>query len=319
MPILNALTIDVEDYFQVSAFEAVCPPETWGGYECRVDRNTRRALDLLADRGVRATFFVLGWVAERFPGLVREIARAKHEVASHGYSHRRVSQSTREEFREDVRRSKVLLEDLTGMEVLGYRAPSYSIAPGTLWAFDELVDAGYLYDSSVFPIRHDLYGLSDWPRFPFLVERIDGGNWVPAEAEARPGPGFPVPGSKFSPLRRGRKGATPGTGNGEQLLEVPITTVKVLGKNFPIAGGGYFRLFPYPLTRWGLARINRLEGRPFVFYVHPWEFDPDQPRISGAGLKSRFRHYVNLKQTEERFRRLLRDFRFAPLREVVGF
>ncbi len=313
---MNALTIDVEDYFQVSAFEAVCPPEAWGRLAPRVEANTDRVLTILEERGVYATFFVLGWVAERFPALVRRIATGGHEVASHGFGHRRVNTQTRDEFRDDIRRAKALLEDLAGQPVLGYRAPSYSIGPTCLWAFDELREAGHRYDSSVFPIRHDLYGLSDWPRFPFWLERLDGeasqGNWVPAEPEARSSQ-FPVPCSKSIPETGNRE---PGTGN--VLLEIPITTLRLLGQSLPIAGGGYFRLLPYAVTRWGLTRINREEARPFVFYLHPWELDPAQPRMPGAGLKSRFRHYLNLAKTEERFRRLLGDFRFGPIRDAVG-
>ncbi|MFU8858008.1 MAG: XrtA system polysaccharide deacetylase [Deferrisomatales bacterium] len=352
---VNALTIDVEDYFQVSAFEAVCDPSTWPGRECRVEANTHRVLELLAERGVRATFFVLGWVAERFPGLARAVAAAGHEVASHGYGHRRVCTQTREELREDLRRSKGLLEDQAGAAVLGYRAPSYSVGPTCLWAFDELVEAGFAYDSSVFPVRHDLYGIDDWPRFPFWLERLDEGeartpgrwdagtrgggkagvlegqgNWVPAEAD----PSAPVllasppliqPASAVSLPPRGRAGvgalapvSQPPNGQVRPtLLEIPITTLRLGGRNWPIAGGGYFRLFPYRFTRWGLKRINEREGQPFVFYLHPWELDPDQPRIEGAGLKSRLRHYLNLNRTEGRFRRLLQDFRFAPIRDAI--
>lgn len=304
-PLLNSLTIDVEDYFQVSAFETVCPPETWHSFAPRVEGNTDRVLAILAEHGVTATFFVLGWVAERFPGLVGRIAAAGHEVASHGYGHRRVSTQTRDEFRDDVRRAKARLEDLTGEAILGYRAPSYSISPSCLWAFDELLEAGYQYDSSVFPVRHDLYGLSDWPRFPFWLERLEGqaggGNWVPVEGGAS-----------------GGDTGQPPTANRQSLVfEIPITTLRLLGRNLPIAGGGYFRLLPYEATRWGLARINEGEGRPFVFYLHPWELDPGQPRIEGAGLKSRVRHYLNLGKTEERFRKLLGDFRFGPIRDWV--
>lgn len=317
--IVNALTIDVEDYFHVSAFESVSALDTWDGRELRVEANTRKILSMLAEQGVTATFFVLGWVAERCPGLVKEIEAGGHEIASHGYGHRRVYTQTREEFREDVRRAKVLLEDLGGQQVLGYRAPSYSISALTLWAFDELLEAGYVYDSSVFPIRHDLYGLPDWPRFPFRVERLEGGNWVPAEggdvgqrggeAARRPNPDL---------LPNAPAAQPPSAHEPPRLLEIPITTLRLAGRNFPIAGGGYFRLFPYRLTRWGLRRINRTDRRPFVFYLHPWEIDPKQPRICGAGLKSRFRHYVNLDRTEARLRRLLTEFAFASMRDVVS-
>ncbi len=295
----NALTIDVEDYFHVSAFESVSLPATWDERELRVEVNTRRLLELFAERGVAATFFVLGWVAERCPGLVREIAAAGHEVASHGHRHRRVYHQDRQEFREDIRRGKAVLEDLTGEAVLGYRAPSYSISQTTLWAFDELCEAGFVYDSSVFPVRHDLYGMPDWPRFPFVVERTRGGNWVPAETEVSPGAGRP----DGPPART--------------MLEIQITTLRLGGRNLPISGGGYFRLFPYGFTRWGLRRINRVDGRPFVFYLHPWELDPDQPRMSGVGLKSRFRHYLNLDRTEERLKRLLSDFAFTAVRSAL--
>lgn len=286
----NYLSIDVEDYFQVSAFEAVSPPSTWEDREWRVERNTDRILELLAKQEIQATFFVLGWVAERCPGLIRRIAAGGHEVASHGYGHRRVYLQRRDEFRQDVVRSKALLEDLTATAVLGYRAPSYSISAATAWAFDELHAAGYRYDSSVFPIRHDLYGMADWPRFPVAAERADCGAWKPAQGAANGRP---------------------------RLLEIPITTLALGGRNWPIAGGGYFRLFPYGLTRRGLQRINRIENRPFVFYLHPWELDPAQPRIVGAGWKSHTRHYLNLHRTEGRFRRLLEDFSFAPLRELM--
>ncbi|GAB4256642.1 MAG: DUF3473 domain-containing protein [Deferrisomatales bacterium] len=316
-PTTNFLTFDIEDYFHVSAFEAVSPPESWEGRERRVEGNTERLLGVLDEHGVTATFFVLGWVAERAPGLVRRIAAAGHEVASHGYGHRRVGTQTRDEFRDDVRRAKALLEDLSGQPVRGYRAPSYSIGPTCLWAFDELIEAGHTYDSSVFPVRHDLYGLSDWPRFPFFLERLEGegaGNWVPAEEVApdRRGQGGRGPESR-NPAWPAGGNQQPTTNNQQPLLEVPITTLRLAGRSVPIAGGGYFRLFPYRFTRWGLRRINEREGRPFVFYLHPWELDPGQPRIDGAGLKSRLRHYLNLEKTEGRLRRLLRDFRFRPI------
>ena len=299
---LNALTIDVEDYFQVSAFERCVSRECWDSFALRVEMNTRRILDMLDEFGVKATFFILGWVAERKPELVREIARQGHEVASHGYGHQRIYNQTREDFREDIRRSKALLEDLCGAPVHGYRAPSYSISMDTLWAYDELLEAGYSYDSSVFPIRHDLYGIPDWPRHPFTVSKDPDGTWGPV-------------GSHACPLTANRC-TLPCDNVCSRMAEIPITTLSIGGKNFPIAGGGYFRLFPYPFTRWGLRRINQVERRPFVFYIHPWEIDPGQPRISDAGQKSRFRHYLNLHRTEGRFRALLKDFRFATVREI---
>jgi polysaccharide deacetylase family protein (PEP-CTERM system associated) len=295
---LNALSIDVEDYFQVSAFERCVNRKEWDRYPLRVGINTRRILDILDGYGVKATFFVLGWVAERCPSLISEISKEGHEIASHGFGHQRVYNQTRIEFRDDIRRSKALLEDITGQQVNGYRAPSYSISPECLWAFDELVDAGYLYDSSVFPIRHDLYGIPDWPRYPFSVSKDTNGNWGPsAQIATLPHSGHENEDSKC-------------------IREIPITTLSVCGKNIPISGGGYFRLFPYFFTRWGLSRINRIEKRPFVFYLHPWEFDPCQPRFRNSSFKSRFRHYLNLRKTEPRFRRMLADFRFSSIRNT---
>jgi polysaccharide deacetylase family protein (PEP-CTERM system associated) len=301
---LNALTIDVEDYFHVTAFERCISPAQWDSCQLRVEDNTLCILDLLDEFGVKATFFVLGWVAERKPGLVKEIAKRGHEVASHGYGHRRVYNQTQSEFRDDIRRSKSLLEEMTGEVICGYRAPSYSISHKCLWAYDELVEAGYRYDSSVFPISHDLYGIPDWPRYPFTVAKGADGRWGP----------FDGPESSSAALWQ----AKPRDGNSRNLREIPITTLSIAGKSIPIAGGGYFRLFPYAFTKWGLKRINRLEQRPFVFYLHPWEIDPDQPRMKGAGLKSRIRHYLNLRRTESRFRRMLADFRFATISEVSG-
>ncbi|QWV95855.1 DUF3473 domain-containing protein [Geomonas nitrogeniifigens] len=295
MKVVNALTVDVEDYFQVSAFEGCVDRDRWDDYPLRVERNTRRILELLEKRGIRGTFFVLGWVARRCPDLVREIRRAGHEVACHGYGHQRVNRLGRTAFRDDIRVSKALLEDLTGEAVLGYRAPSYSIAHGTPWAFDELAEAGYRYDSSVFPVRHDLYGIPDWPRFPFLLRRGTE-RWEP------------VPGE--SPILFGGE-------SGDDLVEFPITTLSLFGMGIPIAGGGYFRFFPYGFTKWGLNRINSGEGRPFVFYLHPWELDPEQPRMAGAGAKSRFRHYLNLDKTQARLVRLLGDFGFGRLCDLL--
>jgi polysaccharide deacetylase family protein (PEP-CTERM system associated) len=283
---LNVLTIDVEDYFHVSAFEKHIRRDQWHSFELRVEQNTCRILHLLDEHDVKATFFVLGWVAERCPQLVKAIAAAGHEVASHGYGHQRVGTQSRNEFREDVRRSKYLLEDLTGCPVNGYRAPSYSISRETFWAFDELHGAGYRYDSSIFPVRHDFYGIPDWPRFAGWAVRHESGTWEPALEK-----------------QLGR----------DSLFELPITTLRLGNKNLPIAGGGYFRLFPYDFTRWGLRRINRQDHQPFIFYLHPWEMDAEQPRINGAGAKSRFRHYLNLDKTEARIRRLLQDFDFASI------
>lgn len=287
----NFLSIDVEDYFQVSAFEKVSPPASWSQHELRVRRNTDKILQLLDQAEVKATFFILGWVAKRCPGLVRSISEEGHEVASHGYWHQRVGTRDRTLFRQEVVRSKKLLEDQSGEPVLGYRAPSYSISPQTQWAFDELFAAGYEYDSSIFPIQHDLYGFSDFPRFACRIARTPEGGWAVADdATAHTGP---------------------------SLWEMPITTLSYAGKKIPIAGGGYFRLHPYSFTRWGLNRINQVEKHPFVFYLHPWELDPEQPRMPGISLKSRVRHYLNLDKTENRFRQLLQDFQFSSLRSAL--
>ena len=285
MSISNYLTIDVEDYFHVSAFEKISPPETWGGRECRVERNTELILNILDEYNVKATFFILGWVAERYPQLTKRIAEQDHEIASHGYLHQRVALQDRETYRADIRRGKGLLEDQIGIAVLGYRAPSYSITRETSWAFDELLEAGFQYDSSIFPMKHDFYGIPDWPRFSGYAVETDKG-WRASDTVAA---------------------------EQKSIRELPITTLRLGSKNLPIAGGGYFRLLPYMVTRWGLNRINQQEQQPFVFYLHPWEFDPQQPRMSGAGAKSQFRHYLNLKQTEKRFRRLLDDFEFMPI------
>lgn len=300
---INALTIDVEDYYQVSAFESLSPPDSWPGFESRVEGNTLRILDLLDEAGVKATFFILGWVADKCKGLAGEISKRNHEIASHGYWHRRVYTQTRAEFREDVRKAKTLLEDQVGMEIIGYRAPSYSISQESIWAFDELAKAGYKYDSSVFPIRHDLYGMPFWPRFPFFVQRLEGGNWAPSDNS--------IDKEYCDP----EGNAT--NDKASRLLEIPITTLTLCGRNFPLAGGGYFRLFPYSVTHWGLSRINRAEKKSFIFYLHPWEIDPGQPRMKNASSKSRFRHYLNLSKTETRFKKLLRDFKFAPICEAV--
>lgn len=271
---INGLSIDVEDYYQVSAFEKKVRFEDWGKHESRVFGNTVRILEILHHHGVKATFFILGWVAEFFPGVVREIAGAGHEVACHSYKHRLVYHLTPAEFREDIRRSKGILEDLTGKHVVGYRAPSYSIVRESLWALDILAEEGFLYDSSIFPIHHDRYGLPDYPRHPYTIKR-----------------------------------------NGHSMMEFPPSTLRLGGVNIPMAGGGYFRLFPYRFIRWGIERLNLLEGEPAIIYLHPWEIDVNQPRLNG-GILSNFRHYLNLGRTERNFRRLLNDFSFVPIREI---
>ena len=275
-PVVNAMSIDVEDYFHVSAFDGIVPRSEWATMESRVTRNTERLLDIFREHGVRSTFFVLGWVAERHPGLVRAIADAGHEIASHGYAHRLIYDQTLTAFRDDVRRAKSLLEDACGRHVIGYRAPSYSITPRSLWALDVLLEEGYQYDSSIFPIRHDRYGIPVSGRKPYLIPRDRG-----------------------------------------ELVEVPGSTTKMGPLNLPVAGGGYFRIFPYWWTRWGISRVNQLERRPAIFYLHPWEIDPDQPRLK-AGRLSRFRHYRNLQHTEARLRQLVTDFKFDALDRVVA-
>jgi len=271
----NAMTIDVEDYFHVSAFDGVVPRSRWNDLESRVCANTDRLLAILDGAHVLATFFILGWVAERYPDLVRRIASLGHEVASHGYGHRLVYDQTREEFRGDVRRAKHALEGITGAPVHGFRAPSYSVTPRSLWALDVLIEEGYLYDASIFPIHHDRYGIPVSARHAYVVEREMG-----------------------------------------SLLEVPASTLRWAGLNLPVGGGGYFRMLPYAWTRWSIDRINRAENRPVIFYLHPWEIDPGQPRLDGA-LLSRIRHYRNLDKTESRLRSLLKDFAFGPLRDVM--
>lgn len=268
----NAMTIDVEDYFQVSAFAPYIARGDWDSRECRVERNVDRILGLLAEQGTQATFFTLGWVAERYPQLVRRIVEGGHEIASHGYGHERASDLSPEAFRADVGRAKALLEDLSGREVLGYRAPSFSIGEGNLWAFDVLRDCGYRYSSSVYPIRHDHYGMPDSPRFAY-------------------------------PVREG-------------LLEVPVTTLRLRGRNLPSSGGGYFRLLPYALSRWLIEQVNRNDQQSAVFYFHPWEIDPGQPRIAGIDAKTRFRHYVNIGRTEARIAQLLRDFAWGRMDQI---
>jgi polysaccharide deacetylase family protein (PEP-CTERM system associated) len=270
------MTVDVEDYFHVQAFAAHIDRRSWDGRESRVVANTRRLLEMFDEFGVRATFFVLGWVAEREPALIREIHARGHEVACHGYSHRLVYTQTPEEFADETRRAKQILEDIVGVPMLGYRAASYSIVRDSLWALDVLTELGFHYDSSIFPVRHDNYGIHDARREPHRLTAPGGGT----------------------------------------IVEWPLSTVEVVGFRLPVAGGGYFRLFPYQFTRGALKRINAKERQPFIFYLHPWEIDPDQPRIE-AGWLSRFRHYNNLERCAGRLRRLLADFRFAPALDVL--
>lgn len=272
--IQNAMTVDVEDYFQVSAFERYIAREDWDAQPCRVEANVDRILALFERHSVNATFFTLGWIAERYPALVRKMVDQGHEVASHGWSHVRVTQQTPEQFRDDVVRTKALLEDLTGRPVLGYRAASYSIGTDNPWAWNVLAETGHSYSSSIVPIRHDLYGMPGAPRFAFQ----------PA---------------------------------GNDLVEFPVTTVRLAGRNLPCGGGGWFRLVPYPGMRWALRRVNAQDRQPAIFYFHPWEIDPAQPRQAGLDHKTRFRHYLNLDRTEARLDRLLADFAWGRMDQVL--
>jgi polysaccharide deacetylase family protein (PEP-CTERM system associated) len=269
----NAMTVDVEEHFQVAAFERQVRRNDWERYPSRVASNTARVLDLFGEHRVHATFFVLGWVAERYPDLIRRMIRDGHELASHGYDHTRATELDRDAFREDVVRTKGILEDAAGTSVRGYRAPSYSIGSRNLWALDVLHEAGHTYSSSIYPIHHDLYGMPEAPRFAF-----------------RP--------------------------RADSILELPVTTVEFAGRNFPAGGGGYFRLLPYGAYCWALRRVNRCDRQPGIFYFHPWEVDPEQPRMAGASLRSRFRHYVNLDTMEARLRRLVSEFEWGRMDEV---
>ena len=271
--IVNAMTVDVEDYFQVSAFEPHLDRKEWNDHPGRVEVNTERILELFAAHNVRGTFFTLGWVAERYPGLIRKIVDNGHELASHGWEHIRVSTQSPADFRADASRTRQQLEDISGQAVKGYRAASYSIGSSETWAWNELAEAGYRYSSSIVPVRHDHYGMPGAPRFAF--QAID-----------------------------------------DKLLEIPITTVPLGGRNLNCGGGGWFRLFPYAFSRWALNRVNRGEGQSAIFYFHPWEIDPEQPRPHGLDPKTRFRHYLNLHRTYSRLEQLLKDFQWGRMDEI---
>lgn len=273
---LNALTFDIEDYFQVEAFKQHIRYEEWPHYPIRVADNTRKIVEILDERGVKATFFMLGWVAERCPEMVKALAASGHEIASHGYAHQMVSKQTQQEFEADLIKSLEILEPLAGTKIIGYRAPTYSIIKDSFWALDILAKCGMKYDSSIFPIRHDRYGVPEAPRFPYQIYEQ----------------------------------------NGRNMIEFPISTVRVGKWNLPIAGGGYMRLLPYAVMKFGLRRVNR-EGQPAIVYLHPWELDPEQPRIPNIPSTTRFRHYVNLHATADKLRSLIRDFEFAPVRDVL--
>lgn len=274
--ITNVMSVDVEDYFQVGAFENTIPRKEWERWPCRVEANVERILALFDAHGVKATFFTLGWIAKRYPNVVRAIVDNGHELASHGYGHHRASHLQPDAFRADVARAKTLLEDISGLEVKGYRAPSFSIGQNNLWALDILAETEHRYSSSIYPIAHDHYGMPDAPRFPYRPRHCP------------------------------------------DLLEVPPTTVDWRGRNLPAAGGGYFRLLPYAASRWLIKQVNTRDARPAMFYFHPWEVDPGQPRVSGAPLKSRFRHYVNLSRMESKLARLCADFSWGRADQVYA-
>ena len=273
MTVTNAISIDVEDYFQVSAFENSIDRKNWDSLEHRVSKNMDKVFEVLSDTHVQATFFILGWVAERYPEMVKKITKNGHEIASHGYGHQRVSDLTRKEFKEDVTRAKGILEDISGIQIQGYRAPSYSIGKNNIWALEVLADTGHQYSSSIYPIKHDHYGYPEAPRFVFKDEN---------------------------------------TG----LIEIPITTMKLFSRLYPAGGGGFFRFYPYSFSKWAINRVNQVDKQPSVFYFHPWELDPDQPRQVNISRKSKFRHYLNLNKTEPRLRQLLTDFKWGKVYDV---
>jgi polysaccharide deacetylase family protein (PEP-CTERM system associated) len=273
---LNALSVDVEDWFQVGAFETVIARESWDGLEQRVERNADAVLALFDEAGVKGTFFTLGWVAERYPALIRRIADAGHEVASHGWDHKRVFTMSAATFRADLERARIAIEDACGQSPAGYRAPSFSIDTRTPWAHRVLAEEGYIYSSSVAPIRHDHYGWPEAPRFAFR----------------------PIAGS--------------------DLIELPVTTVEFAGRRMAAGGGGFFRLLPYGFSNWAIRRANRKDGRPAIFYFHPWEIDPGQPRVAGAPLKSRLRHYSRLSAMRPKLLKLLKAHSWGRTDEVVA-
>jgi polysaccharide deacetylase family protein (PEP-CTERM system associated) len=360
---INLLTVDLEDYFQVHAFSSVIRYEDWDNYESRLERNTDRLLEILnnsishqpsaishlnspcampsapcslspcayrlAPHGAaRATFFVLGWIAERYPSLIRRIQNQGHEIASHGYAHQLIYNQTIVEFREDIRKAKAILEDITGSEVIGYRAPSYSITNKSQWAFKVLMEEGFKYDSSLFPIHHDFYGFPNAPRFPFVISMNGSNNFEfqMLNFDLQETQSSVNPTNSSNPINPSNPSASPQHNDTphsafripHSIVEFPLSTVRLFGQNIPISGGGYFRLFPYPIIRKGLKRINEQEKQPFIFYIHPWELDFEQPRIDGARWKSQFRHYVNLNKTEDRFKKLLADFRFSAISDVLN-
>ncbi len=271
---INAMSIDVEDYFQVSAFEPYIKKNQWDNLPHRVENNTHKILDILEDRQIKATFFTLGWVAERYPSIVKRIVADGHELACHGYEHIRVTEQTPDQFRSDVYKAKNILEQQSGKEIKGYRAASYSIGASNLWALNVLQEMGFKYSSSIYPVKHDLYGMPEAPRF------------------------------MFEPLQN------------LDFKEIPITTVRMGTKNWPCGGGGFFRFYPYALSKWALNRVNQQEQKPAIFYFHPWEIDPNQPRQNGLSLKTKTRHYLNLHKMEARLNQLLTDFKWDTMENV---
>lgn len=276
--ITHAMTVDVEDYFHVAAFNNVINPDEWEQWPCRVEANTEKLLRLFADSNIKITFFILGWVAERYPGLVKAIHAQGHEIASHGYSHQLIYKQDPNIFREETAKSKQILEDLAQVQVTGYRAASYSITRKSLWALDTLADLGFTWDSSIFPTRHDNYGIPGSPEEPYKIV----------------------------------------TNNGKILTEFPLTTAKVFGQSVPAAGGGYFRQYPYALSRWLFERASNNQTKPQIFYLHPWEIDPDQPRVPNASWFSNFRHYTNLSRCLPRLERMIGDFQFGTISQSLG-
>jgi polysaccharide deacetylase family protein (PEP-CTERM system associated) len=272
----NALTIDLEDYFHVSAYAGKVRLEDWDSYPSRVEQNTERLLELLAEHNCLATFFVLGWVAEKKPEVVARVAAAGHEIACHSLRHRRIFDLTPQEFREDTRRAKAVIEAVTGKRVVGYRAPSFSVTRKSSWALNILLEEGFQYDSSVFPVEHPSYGIPDAPRTPYWINTTSG-----------------------------------------RILEFPMPTLAIGTKRSPIGGGAYLRLLPYSYTLWAIRHLNRNENFPVCVYIHPWELDPQQPRMGGS-LSARARHYFGLRGTETKVRKLIRDVEFCPLATVIN-
>lgn len=338
---MNIFSIDLEDYFMVSAFENVVRREDWERYESRIEHNTHQLLEILDDvqppsendtpsnhnsgpsihRSPKATFFCLGWVAEQFPHLIKTIHSQGHEIASHGYNHRMITSMSPEEFRKDARKSKTVLEDLIGERILGYRAPSYSITRQTLWALEILAEEGHLYDSSIFPIHHDRYGIPNAPRHPFYIEFGNGD--VLSQLKV---PKYLHEISRFDAVREKSSNSDmqdPGPcplppASSDFIIEFPISTLRLLGHNLPATGGGYFRIFPMCFTKWAIRRCCNKESGPIIFYIHPWEIDPDQPRISGLSFRSRFRHYINLNKITNRLKKLLHEVYFTSFREIIN-